>query len=90
VAGEGIANDVLLCRLKPIDWSDHAVSAADLAFLQDRLPAIFPNGVCDYTKRGVGQHPQRDTWISFDAGRGGAHHGRGRHHDDHHADGTDD
>jgi hypothetical protein len=90
VAGEGIANDVLLCRLKPLDWSDYTVSAADLAFLQERLPAIFPNGVCDYTKRGVGQHPPRGTWISFGEGKGGSHHGHGSLHDHHHDDGAAD
>jgi hypothetical protein len=66
------------------------VSETDLAFLQERLPAIFPNGVCDYTKRGVGQHPPRGTWISFDGDEGGTHHGHGRLHDHHHDDGADD
>jgi hypothetical protein len=61
-----------------------------LALLQERLPAIFPAGVCDYTKRGIGQHRPRGTWISFDPGEGGAHHGRGDHHDHHHDDGPDD
>jgi len=67
VAGQGVATDVLKCHLKPIDWSDYAVSSADLALLQERLPAIFPGGVCDYTKRGVGQHPPVGTWLDYGA-----------------------
>ena len=65
VAGQGFANDVLKCRLKPLDWSDYTVSAADLAVLRERLPAVFPTGVCDYTKRGIGQRPPVGTWLDY-------------------------
>jgi hypothetical protein len=52
-AGAPIANDVLKCALKPVNAADYKVtlSAAQLA----RLKAIFPTGVCDFSKPGVGQ-----------------------------------
>jgi hypothetical protein len=52
-AGAPLTDDVLKCALKPISSVDYAqpLSAAQL----DRLKAIFPAGVCDYTKPGVGQ-----------------------------------
>jgi hypothetical protein len=63
VAGEGVAADVVKCRLKPVDPADYRVplSASDLA----RLRAIFPGGVCDWSRRGVGQQPPAGTWLSF-------------------------
>jgi hypothetical protein len=31
----------------------------------DALKAAFPNGVCDYSKPGVGQVPLAGTWLMF-------------------------
>ena len=66
VAGGPVASDVVKCRMKPVDGSDYAVkfSAAELADLQ----AIFPEGVCDWTKPGVGQNGLRGTWLNFGQG----------------------
>lgn len=52
-AGGPLAWNVLKCQLKPVAASDYKVtlSAAEL----DRLKAIFPNGVCDWSKPGVEQ-----------------------------------
>jgi hypothetical protein len=63
VAGEGLAGDIIKCQLKPIDVSDYrvAMTAQDYA----RLAAMFPTGVCDYSKPGIGQHRPKDTWLSF-------------------------
>jgi hypothetical protein len=63
VAGESLAGDVIKCRLKPIDPADYHVplTAEDYA----RLAAIFPTGVCDYSKPGIGQRPPKGTWLSF-------------------------
>ena len=63
VAGEPLANDVLKCQLIPIELSLYNVrfTAAEAA----QLKAIFPQGVCDYTKPGVGQQPPDGTWQSF-------------------------
>jgi hypothetical protein len=58
-----VASDVLKCVLKPIDRRDYPVAftAAETADLR----AIFPQGVCDYTKPGVEQQPLTATWLSF-------------------------
>jgi hypothetical protein len=63
VAGEPLANDVLKCQLRPIDSSLYKVrfSAAETA----QLKALFPQGVCDYSKPGVGQQPPDGTWQMF-------------------------
>lgn len=63
VAGGPLTNDVLKCELKPIDPSDYSVSfgAEEMA----RLEAIFPDGVCDWSKPGVGQVPNTRTWLSY-------------------------
>jgi len=52
-AGGPQTNDVLKCRLKRVDPRDYTV-----AFTADqtaRLRRIFPSGVCDFRKPGVGQ-----------------------------------
>ncbi len=52
-AGGPVTGDVLKCALKPIDRRDYErpLSSAQLA----RLQAVFPVGVCDYDRPGVGQ-----------------------------------
>jgi hypothetical protein len=63
IAGAPVTNDVLKCQLKPIDFRDYADE-----FTQDqqgRLRAIFPAGVCDWSKPGVGQQPLASTWQSY-------------------------
>jgi hypothetical protein len=62
-AGQSLANDVLKCRLTPINFADYGV-AFNLAQMH-RLEAIFPQGVCDYSKRGVGQRPLRGTYLKL-------------------------
>ena len=63
VAGAGVAADVVKCRLKPIDPAGYRVAftAAEIA----RLRAIFPGGVCDWSRPGIGQQPPAGTWLSF-------------------------
>jgi len=62
-AGEPLAQDVLKCRLKKVDARDYArpLTADQLAALK----AIFPQGVCDYSRRGVNQKPLAGTWLSY-------------------------
>jgi len=56
VAGGPLSEDVLKCQLKPINRSDYAaVGLSDDQF--NRLSAAFPQGVCDFSKPGVGQVP---------------------------------
>jgi hypothetical protein len=70
VAGGPLAEDVLKCSLKPLDVADYApavLSAAQVA----RLRAVFPDGVCDWSKPGVGQQPTGNAPFSFVGGPGG-------------------
>jgi hypothetical protein len=52
VAGGPLAANNLKCRLKPIDPSDYRVSFTTSEL--DRLHRLFPSGVCDWSRRGVG------------------------------------
>ena len=63
VAGEPLENDVLKCQLKPLDARDYKVSFSGAEWAE--LSAIFPQGVCDYTKTGVGQEPTDGIWQFF-------------------------
>jgi hypothetical protein len=54
VAGGNRLNDVLKCRLKPLNSGDYGLLGLTDAQLQ-RLRAVFPSGVCDWTRPGVGQ-----------------------------------
>jgi hypothetical protein len=61
-AGGPLSADVLKCQLKPIDPKDYAAAftASDTA----RLKAIFPDGVCDWSKPGMNQVPVK-PWASL-------------------------
>ena len=63
VAGAPMTDDVFKCQLKPVSATDYktAPSADQLAALK----AIFPAGVCDYSKPGVGQGAKLVTWAMF-------------------------
>ena len=63
VAGQSMADDVLKCQLKPAAMSDYKVSFT--AAQQARLAAIFPKGVCDFTKPGVEQRPLKGTYQRY-------------------------
>nr|WP_275200562.1 DUF6351 family protein [Bradyrhizobium sp. CSA207] len=60
VAGGPVSDDVLKCQLKPIDPVNylHPLRADQLA----RLKVVFPLGVCDYNRPGVGQEVTKSTW----------------------------
>ena len=62
VAGSPLANDRLKCEPKPVDRGDYKVPLTDaqLASLRD----VFPGGVCDYRRLGVGQRTPQ-TWLSY-------------------------
>jgi uncharacterized tannase-like protein DUF6351 len=62
-AGAPRRNDVLKCQLKPIDTNDYKVTFT--AAQTSRLRALFPSGVCDWTKQGVGQVPLEGTWLRY-------------------------
>jgi hypothetical protein len=62
-AGAPASDDVFKCVLRPVDAKDYkqAPTAEQLA----QLARIFPGGVCDYTRPGVGQEPLAGTWAVF-------------------------
>jgi len=53
IAGAPAADDVLKCRLKPIDPKDYKVTFTPEEMLTLRL--TFPDGVCDYARGAVGR-----------------------------------
>ena len=63
VAGAPLASDVLKCTLKPVDPSDFSVSLS--AEQLDALQQIFGEGVCDYSRPGIGQVPLAGTWAIY-------------------------
>jgi hypothetical protein len=70
-AGGPLSENVFKCQTKPLDFASAdypgVVFSADQ---QARLRAVFPSGVCDWTKPGVGQVPA-DGWTTFGDGPGG-------------------
>jgi hypothetical protein len=62
-AGAPLTNDVIKCRLKPIDYSDYRVKFTDAQ--KARMAAIFPSGVCDFSKPGIGQGPIKGTYQRY-------------------------
>jgi hypothetical protein len=68
-AGEPLTDDVLKCRLKPMD----RISYFPVLFSNDQwaqLQAAFPGGVCDYTMPGVNQQPTI-PWLTYTNGPAG-------------------
>ncbi len=73
VAGEAEYNDILKCELKPLDRADYAgVTFSDAQWAQ--LQATFPQGVCDWTKPGVGQQ-QSIPWLTYQDKQGNVIYG---------------
>jgi hypothetical protein len=69
VAGGPLAENILKCQLKPLDSADYVpVTFSDTQLA--RLHAAFPEGVCDWTKPGVGQQ-EAISPLTFAAGPGG-------------------
>jgi len=62
-AGAPVANDIMKCQLRPVDFADYAApfSAAQKA----RMKAIFPGGVCDWSKPSVGYSLIRGTYQRY-------------------------
>jgi hypothetical protein len=54
--------NAIKCQLRPVDLGEYgAVSPAQ----EQRLRAAFPDGVCDYSRPGIGEQPLAGTWLSF-------------------------
>jgi hypothetical protein len=67
VAGEPLENNVLKCRLTPIDLRSYKV--AFTASESAQLKAVFPQGVCDYSEPGIGQRPTDGVWQFYPFGQ---------------------
>jgi hypothetical protein len=63
VAGSPLTNDIMKCQLKPINFADYRAPFNESQ--QARLRAIFPGGVCDFTKPGVNQVPIKGTYRKY-------------------------
>jgi hypothetical protein len=75
VAGGPLGANILKCELKPIELADYAVTFTSAEI--QRLQSIFPNGVCDWSRRGV-NHVPLVVGLSFGPApshRGGEHEG---------------
>jgi hypothetical protein len=69
VAGGPLQENILKCQLKPLNVADYlpaVLSGGQLA----RMGAVFPGGVCDWSKPGVSQQEPMSP-LSFAAGPGG-------------------
>jgi len=64
IAGAPLTADVLKCQLKPLQRSGY-VGITDGQFA--RLEAVFPDGVCDYSKASVGTVPTAGPWLKYTA-----------------------
>ena len=70
-AGGPLAENIFKCSLKPLDFSDADYGGATFTTDQQmRLAAVFPTGVCDWSKLGVGQVPEV-PFTTFKDGPGG-------------------
>jgi hypothetical protein len=69
VAGGARTEDILKCQLKPLDPAEYAPATVSAVQL-DRLSKVFPQGVCDWSKPGVGQQAPVSP-LTFAAGPGG-------------------
>jgi hypothetical protein len=65
-AGGPLSGDVMKCRTKRVDLDDYAVRFSSTQ--KARLKAIFPDGVCDFSRPGVDQKPIKGTWLEFGDG----------------------
>ena len=64
VAGANIRADIIKCKRKPARPSDYSVTFTPAQWA--RLESTFPDGVCDWDRRGDEQRDLKDTWIVFD------------------------
>lgn len=63
VAGAPLTNDIVSCRVAPLDRVEYEVgfTAEEWAALE----AIFPGGVCDWSRGDLHAEGYQGTWLSF-------------------------
>ncbi len=74
VAGDAISTDVNKCQLKPLNRNDDYGWSAFTDGQWAQMQALFPDGVCDFSKLGVSQQPTV-PWQIYQDGSGGVMHG---------------
>jgi Tannase-like family of unknown function (DUF6351) len=68
VAGDAITTDDNKCQLQPLSRSDYSgITFTDSEWAT--LQQVFPTGVCDFSKPGVGQQPTV-PWLSYQNAKG--------------------
>jgi Tannase-like family of unknown function (DUF6351) len=67
VAGESVRNDILKCELKPLRREDYSASFTDAQWAS--LQQTFPDGVCDFSKPGVGERATV-PWLTYQDAKG--------------------
>ena len=62
-AGAPLSDDILKCALKPVDAKDYPqpLSAEQIS----KLKTVFPRGVCDYSRPGIGQQRVDGSWHRY-------------------------
>ena len=67
-AGGPLAENIFKCQLKPLNFADPDYTGVLFsASQQSRLQAVFPDGVCDWSKPGVEQQKLSGTWLKIAA-----------------------
>jgi hypothetical protein len=67
VAGDAITTDANKCQLRALRRADYGNGLSDA--LWAKLQAVFPTGVCDYSRPGVDQQPTV-AWQTYQDARG--------------------
>jgi len=62
-AGAPLRNDILSCQLQPVRSFHYPVTLTSEQLQQ--LEHVFPSGVCDWSKTGIGQVPVEGTWLDY-------------------------
>ena len=62
VAGGPLTDDIIKCARKPVDPADYTAGLTEPELAE--LRTIFPQGVCDWTKPGVGEVARSKPWPS--------------------------
>lgn len=67
-AGESLEDNIRKCQLKPLKKDDYKITFTDAQW--SRLKAVFPSGVCDWSKPSLG-YETSIPWMTYSKGPGG-------------------
>ncbi|HEV7691925.1 MAG TPA: DUF6351 family protein [Hyphomonadaceae bacterium] len=62
-AGAPIANDIIKCQLKPVDFTEYKVKFSKAQ--QTKMKSVFKDGVCDWSKPSVGYSFIKGTYQKY-------------------------